>query len=94
MQRELARLRRRPMSVGTELGDEGESVQGRSSPESGLSGLMGNALFLFVFGAQWLRVANDPSKEDRAPLFAVMATGSALALAALVKLKPKKKKKG
>mmetsp|Transcript_6581 Transcript_6581/g.19426 ORF Transcript_6581/g.19426 Transcript_6581/m.19426 type:complete len:130 (-) Transcript_6581:43-432(-) len=55
-------------------------------------GLMGNALFLAVFGLQWFRATRDPAKADRAPLFLVMAAGSAMALAALVKLKPKKKK--
>ena len=55
-------------------------------------GLMFNALFAAVFSLQYARARGNPAKADRASLFLVMALGSAAALAATVRLKPKKKK--
>ena len=54
-------------------------------------GLMFNALFAGVFALQYARARGNPAKAARAPLFLVMALGSAAALAATVRLKPKKK---
>ena len=78
------------------LGSFGEPRKGDASYKRWMIavhvGLMLNALFTAVFALQFARARGDPAKADRAPLFLVMALGSAAAMVALVKLKPKKAK--
>lgn len=56
-------------------------------------GLLFVGLFTAVFGIQFVKSWNAPEKAAQRKLFAIMGLGSAAALAALFKTKPKSTKK-